>query len=87
MDSAPVLVDVDSPPIATVVTGWLDSAIDSANTRRCYQRHVGDALAFLGCESLAALRGADLAAWRAEVATCECSSAKCGTSTLSDAVC
>ena len=67
MDAAPVLIGVHPPPMAVVVRGWLDSAIDSPNTKRCYQRHVRDALAFLGCESLTALRGADLAAWRAEV--------------------
>lgn len=49
------------------VAGYLDAAIDSANTRRAYGRHLRRAGETLGVNSLHGLTGADLASYRAAV--------------------
>jgi integrase/recombinase XerC len=56
-----------STPYEMVVAAYLDAAVDSANTRRAYSRHLRDAFTFLGRATLADITGADLAALRARV--------------------
>lgn len=58
---------VASTPYEMVVAAYLDAAVDSANTRRAYSRHLRDAFTFLGRATLADITGADLAALRAQV--------------------
>src|SRR5665213_3856674 len=55
----------DSTPWQTVVAAYLDAEVDSANTRRAYQRHIRIAFEWLSVDSLAELNGAMLAAYRA----------------------
>jgi site-specific recombinase XerD len=52
-----------------VVDAYLAAAIDSDHTRRAYRRHLTQAFAILGVETVADVHGAHLAAYRAAVAT------------------
>ena len=49
------------------VEAFLTSALDSENTRRAYRRHLRNARAILGVESVAEVTGADLAGYRATI--------------------
>ncbi|MGI8912343.1 MAG: site-specific integrase [Chloroflexota bacterium] len=54
-------------PWSIVVGAYLDAATDSPHTRRAYQRHLQAAFTWLGVPAVAALTGAQLAAYRAQL--------------------
>jgi site-specific recombinase XerD len=56
-----------STPWEFVVEAYLDAAIDSAHTRRAYERHLRDAFAVLRAATVSELNGTDLARYRAAV--------------------
>src|SRR5437016_5015675 len=63
-------------PWQAVVAAYLDAAVDSANTRRAYARHLRDAFTALGVvATVDGLTGADLAAYRARVTASDLSPA------------
>ena len=54
-------------PWETVVEAYLDAAIDSAHTRRAYERHLRNAFGVFGVATVSELNGTDLARYRAAV--------------------
>lgn len=54
-------------PWEIVVAAYLDAGVDSPNTRRAYQRHLRDAFTLMRRDTLADIRGVDLASLRAQV--------------------
>jgi len=55
-------------PWSIVVGAYLDAATDRPHTRGAYQRHLHTAFTWLGVPAVAALTGAQLAAYRAHIA-------------------
>ena len=54
-------------PWQTILEAFLNAAVDTANTRRAYQRVCSEGCEWLGIGSLAELNGAKLSAYRAQV--------------------
>src|SRR5438445_13574809 len=74
----PAVALTPETPWQAVVAAYLDAAVDSANTRRAYARHLRDAFAALSVATVDGLTGADLAAYRARVTGADLSPASQG---------